>query len=310
MSGPITNASQLSDAVWALKDGDTLQLVGDFPATRAKRNPLLASAAAVTLDCAAATFSGQQYWTGLDPCNITFKGGTFHSGGGLRIAGYGQLAVSGASFDGGGIMADHGGAVSVTNNKFANSGCGMSVASAKHVTITDNTFTAMIGDCINLPGCQAVYVARNRCEGGNPAVGAHPDFLQTWGVTGSGAMDGWLIEDNYVKGPTQGLFLPDGVIGMARRNHLETGFANAIAVGSGTVLELEDNTILTLAGAKDQARIAEYPGGSVHYIVGNSVNGQPIGPQRSPAPPVVDPKDAAIAALQAKIAAGLKALSA
>lgn len=317
MTTQITTASQLADAIWGLTDGDNLQLVGSFPATRAKRNPAALTPASVTLDCTAATFTGQQYWTGLATVSLSFSGGMFGEGAGLRISGFGQLAVTKATFDGGGIMADHGGSVSISGTAFKSSGCGISIAGSKGVSIINNTFAAMIGDCINLPGCQDATVSRNRCEGGAPGALAHPDFLQAWALTGGLAMTGWVIEDNYVKGPTQGLFLPDGVIGVARRNHLETGFANAIAVGSGTVLLLEANTVLTLAGAKDAARIATYPGGTVTYGAGNSVNGQPVvappaaapPPSAPPSPPSADPRDAQIGALKAKIAAATAALA-
>lgn len=303
MTIQITSAAQLANAFWSPKDGEAYVLTGTFPAGRAKRDPLATAPVSITLDCTAATFTGQQYWTVMTGVAVVITGGAYAPGSGLRISGFGRLSVSGATFDGCGIMADHGGAVSITNNKFTNAGCGVSITASKGVVIADNSFTAMLGDCMDLPGCQDVTISRNHCDGGSPAPLAHPDFIQTWGVIGGLPMTGWVIEDNYAKGPTQGLFLPDGVIGIARRNHLETGFANAIAVGSGTALDLEDNTVLTLAGAKDQARIATYPGGSVNYIVGNSVNGLAVGMQHAPPPPPVDPRDAQIATLTQQLGA-------
>ena len=250
---------QIANALWVAKAGDVFEFVGTFPAGRGK----MQAPAKVTFDFTRAVLDGAQYWQAVD--GISIVGGDFR--GGLRVDGAKNFSVTGAAFNGGGIFILGGANLAFTGNSFVGGGgCAIGVQKTVGLLSDSNTFTAMAGDCHQFTGCSDVTVRRGRCSGGKPTPTAHPDYLQSTAIAGF-AMTNWLIEDNDVSGETQGLFLPGGVIGTARRNRIDASLDNGVSVGSGTVLTIENNTLT------GRARFIAYPGGSFIKAGGNTQGG-------------------------------------
>jgi hypothetical protein len=283
----------LADVLWDPAPNETYLLVGDFPAV--KGGPQTPATEPWTLDATEATFSGLLYTYNLH--HLTFIGGTFAPEAGFRIDAINDVTIRGTAFTGSGIVIVKGTGLTVTQCSFDHCGCAVSVQGTDGVTITDNVVTNKVGDSFDAPGCCNVTVSRNRDTGASANEGAHPDFLQAWTYAGALPMTGWLVEDNHVVGLTQGIFVPDGVIGFARRNYLEVGFVNGMAVGNGTKLTVEDNTLKTFPGGFGQPGFSVFTGGEYFNAGGNTIDGEPY----TGGSPVEPSPDDEIADLEARL---------
>lgn len=286
----IITQKQLQDAIWAQTADLALALSGQFTGLRLPRNPNVTTPVALLLDLTAATLTGDFLGTNLP--NVSIKGGTLTSGS-LKVTGHLSLSVDGLKAQDANIDAEHGGPLSVINSAFVGgAGCAIGATKVTGLLSEANAFDGMVGDCHQIKDSPNITVRKAIVRGGLPTPTAHPDFIQAGSVDGT-PMTNWLIEDNDVDGPTQGLFLPGGVVGIARRNRLNLSFDNGISVGSGTNLTLQDN-ILTGKG-----RIIVYAGGKVAYLGGDTVGGLAVDAV-TPAPPP-DPRDVLIMTLQTTI---------
>lgn len=249
----------LADALTSAQPGDTLTLSGDFPAMRPKIPE------GVTLDCRAATITGEWYPRG--PLRrVRIEGGRWA---GLRTDGVERLEINGARFKGAGtgygLFVNGGSEVHVWGSHLSGYRTGIVLDAVAGFAIQDSRFTAMTSDGITLGRSRKGVVSRNRFWGFTPAEGAHPDGVQLFSRPTLPPTADVVVEDNVMVGMMQGIGCFNHVRGgvddggfdrlTIRRNLILGGYPHGIAVYSGRDLVVEDNHVSTWPGAKFRASI-------------------------------------------------------
>jgi hypothetical protein len=257
---------KLLAALNAAKPGDTLVLVGDFPALRwGKRSfdpPLV-------LDMTKATVSGPWYWGSLD--GVTFKGGKWRGLNPLRIDKASRITIDGGDFqnpglpDGNGFWVIGGSQITVRNTTFSQFERGCVFSKVDGIVVENSGFDRMRSDGISMGECRNVRVTGCAFHGTRIVGTEHPDAVQLWSRPTSPPTSDVVVEDNVIVGMTQGVFLGNHVRAgvddggfdrvTIRRNRIVGGYPQGIHVTAGRGVTVEDNTVSTYPAARYRASI-------------------------------------------------------
>lgn len=263
--------TDLQNAIWSLKPGETLILKGSMPACRVSKRVWPAR---VTIDMTGATVDGPWSFQTLD--GVTFKGGLVK--GGIRLDNSLNISFEGVRFERSGVFLNAGSGFVVSQCQFAGSvGTAVSATKAAGLIVRECLFSDINGDAMQVPGCRDVQIVGNIFTRANPSADVHPDFAQTWDVAGF-PMSNFLIADNYVRAKTQGIFLAGKIQGLRiERNLLDVGFSHAVSVSGSDDVTLTDNIVRTLEGSPNQALI-RLAGSTNVKIVGRNTFGAHVTP--------------------------------
>lgn len=247
-------ASTLDAALLAARPGDTLALVGVFPATRASLP------AGVTLDARQAVIEGLWYARRVGAA-VTILGGRWA---GLRTDGAAGLVVRGAVFsgDGGGagLTVARGFGIEVEDSAFEDLRTGISLHTVDGFAVRRCGFARMSSDGMTIGLSRNGQIEANRFHGSKPAPGAHADAVQLFSRLEAPPTADIVIRGNRVTGMTQGLCAFSKVGGGFDRiviegNDVCVGYAQAIAIQDGRDCIVRDNRVTTYPGAFARASI-------------------------------------------------------
>ena len=230
------NLGNITSVFAAAKPGDTVRLVaGRYPILQLQSrtfNPPL------TVDASAATMTGVWTravsglkWTGgmIDGSNLTTKSTTDF---GFTAYMANNVTVTGVKFNAlrVGIVFDH-----VTGGEVSN-----------------NSFTAMRADGVDLAVSRQIAVTHNACASFNVDVGEHPDCIQAWSKQGEPPVADITVTGNSAIGTMQGIsFFDSGTVGGFDRvtitgNHVTNTMGNGIAAYNCRSCTVKNNVVASL----------------------------------------------------------------
>lgn len=140
----------------------------------------------ITVDAAAARLRGVQFW---DVAGVIWHGGAFDGGDAVRGA-FGLTESSHITVDG------------TTMTRFTRYTIGLQNSS--DVRLTNNSFTDMGSDGIDIALSRRVLIDHNVCAASHPTPGAHPDCIQMWSRPTAPPTADITITNNTATGMTQG----------------------------------------------------------------------------------------------------------
>ena len=128
----------------------------------------------------------------------------------VRLTDVSGLTWHGGSFDGGDVerngfavnVGDHLTVDGATFRHFVRNGIG--VGTLNDATLTNNVFTDMGSDGIDIALSHRIVVDHNRCTGFHPTPGAHPDCVQLWSRPEQPPTADIVITNNDADGDMQG----------------------------------------------------------------------------------------------------------
>lgn len=176
---PGTLQQVLDDA----RSGDAIKLApGNYDAITVKRRQW---SPPITVDATAAHLRGVQL---LEVSGLSWHGGVF-DGGDVERSGIGATG-------------DHVTVDGTTMSHYTRNGVGMGKMS--DARITNNVFTDMGSDGIDVALSRRVVIDHNRCTDSHPTPGAHPDCVQLWSRPSDPPEADITITNNVAIGSTQG----------------------------------------------------------------------------------------------------------
>ncbi len=264
----------------AANGGDTIALVGAFDSVYLANRSF---SQVVTLDGSQAQFSGTLT---LDHVNqIALSGGTFNIGAnGAYAKGVTVYAGSNVYFDnvtvngsGNGLIDQFGIAANgtrnlqVTHSKLNGLYSGVGVGALTGGFIAANTFTGSTSDGIDIADSHGVTASGNKCVGGHPGPGAHPDCIQLWSVAGHALASDITVTNNSATGPTQGFTNFDAGIRIKfSGNTVASSYIAGVACYACVDSIITNNKLSTLAGSPYQTQVVIW-GGSNNVVSGNLI---------------------------------------
>ena len=285
---PETLSKVLQDA----KGGDTVVLAaGQYPDVRFNRREFQPR---LIIDARAAKISG--WWfrgvTGIEfrggeyrvPAAVVTPNGRTDYGRSLRIDGSHDILITQARFIGPGAVGEEtlpygegygvfmigGGNIEITGNALAGFKSGIVLGRIDGFKMTDNTFTDMRSDGMQVAESRNGLVEGNTCGGTKIRDGEHPDCIQMWSRPTSPPTADMVIRRNKIGGGTQGIGMfnhtrngvDDGGFDriLIEDNDIEVGYPNAISLKSGRDSIVRNNQVRTLKGSKFRASINTGPG--------------------------------------------------
>ena len=196
LAAPVAAATVATPATFAdLLDraapGDTIQLAaGSYDAIQLKDRHW---SPPVTVDATAARLRGLRL---SNVSGLTWHGGTFDGGdverNGINVNVGDHLIVDGATF-----------------SHFVRNGVGLGTVS--DARLTNNRFTDMGSDGIDIALSRRIVVDHNHCTDFHPTPGAHPDCVQLWSRPTQPPTADITITDNEAIGDMQGFTAFNGV---------------------------------------------------------------------------------------------------
>lgn len=203
--GPATPAT-LAARLKTAQAGETIRLApGDYGIVTFPRGT---NAPAITIDAAAATFTGL----------------VLNKVGGVTIRGGKVVGPGGRSY---GISIRSSDNVRIEGMRISGAHRGVVVNESSNVALVGNELTGLISDGINVALSDHVLVERNRCHDFSPNLavfdasgkrlrdGDHPDCIQAWSRPTRAPVSDVRVLDNVAEGNMQGIFfgnhMRDGV---------------------------------------------------------------------------------------------------
>ncbi len=230
------NPGTFTSVMSAAQPGDTVRLLaGRYPLTtlsnRTYSPPLTVDATAATLTGIVTRNVSGVRWSGgtFDGSNLTVKSATDF---GFAAYGGSNMTVTGAAFNAlrVGIVFDH-------------------IAGGE---VSNNAFTAMRADGVDLALSRRILVAHNSCAGFRVDPGEHPDCIQAWSKPTDPPVADIQVIGNTVIGPIQGIsfFDSDGQGGFDRvtitGNSVANTMGNGIAAYNCRSCTVRNNTVTSL----------------------------------------------------------------
>jgi hypothetical protein len=264
----------------AANAGDTIALVGAFDSLYLANRSF---SRVVTLDASQAQFSGTLT---LDHVNqIALSGGTFNIAtngayakgvavyGGVNVY-FDNVTVNGSGnglIDQFGIAANGTRNLQVTHSKLNGLFSGIATGALTGGFLAANTFTGSTSDGIDIADSHGVTASGNKCVGGHPGPGAHPDCIQLWSVAGHALESDIIVINNSATGPTQGFTDFDAGIRIRfSGNTVASSYIAGVACYACVDSIITNNALSTLAGSAYQTQVV-IRGGSNNIISGNLV---------------------------------------
>lgn len=177
---PATFQQVLLDA----KSGDAIRLApGDYDAVMVKQRQW---SPAVTIDATGARIRAVKLF---EVSGLTWHGG-FFDGGGVERSGVSVNVGSHLIVDG------------TTMSHYLRNGIG--IGKVSDARLTNNAFTDMGSDGIDVALSRRVVIDHNHCEDSHPTPGAHPDCVQLWSRPTDPPEADITITNNVAIGATQG----------------------------------------------------------------------------------------------------------
>ena len=172
--------------------------------------------------------------------------------------------------EGYGVFVIIGSDVEVTNGRFQGLKNGIVLSRVEGFKITQNQFSAMRSDGINVAESRRGLIEGNICGATRIRDLEHPDCIQMWSRPTSPPTADVVIRGNRAEGMTQGIGLfnhvRDGVDDggfdriLVEDNDLTVGYGQGIALSSGRESVVRNNRVRTFKGAKYRASINTGPG--------------------------------------------------
>ena len=268
--------------------GDTITLVGSFGSVYLQNRSF---SKVVTLDASHAQFSATMTLDNVG--QVAFNGGTFNiaSDGpyakGVAVYGGGNIYFDAVTVNGSGDGAidQFGIAISgthnaqVTHSKFIGLYSGIAVGGATGGFLAVNTFTGSTSDGIDISDSHGTSAIANKCSGGNPRPGAHPDCIQLWSVAGHSLESDITVTYNTAIGATAGFTdFDQGLRINFSNNIVNASYPAGIACYDCVDSKITNNTLSTLPGSAYQTQVILYRGS------GNAVSGNVVAPYIEPRP--------------------------
>lgn len=230
------NPGNIDSVFNTAKPGDTVRLVpGRYPMLTLKSRtfnpPLTVDASAATMTGIVARGVSGLRWTGgtIDGSTLTVK----------QLTDFGFAAYNASN-------------VTVTGVKFNALRVGIVYDHINGGEISNNSFTAMRADGVDLAVSRSIAVTHNACTSFNVDVGEHPDCIQAWSKTGDVPVADLTITGNSAIGTMQGisLFDTEGVGGFDRisiiGNSVTNTQGNGIAAYNCRSCTVKNNVVTSL----------------------------------------------------------------
>jgi len=263
--------ASLPGVIASARPGDVVRLVaGRYPVVTIRNK---AFDPPLTIDASDATAAGLQV---INASGVRWTGGTLQADGGGTTNGYGVFAAASQN-------------ISIKGVHFNDFRVGIVYDTVSGGEISNNWFTRMTIDGIDLAASRDIVVARNACSESRPSDNAHPDCIQAWSRPGTPPVSNLTITGNSMIGSTQGISLFNHV-----RDGVDDGGFDRIAIIGNTVLNtyaigiaaydcrgctVRNNTVASLPDHLNRAQLIVV-GGSVIQC-GNDV---PLVPRQATPP--------------------------
>jgi len=268
------------DSVWkTAQAGDTIKLSGTFAYTRLQYKT---STPPIMIDATKAVFNDSLQINQVNGLSIV--GGHFGSATGPTKYGRAIVVYGGSNIsltaptvignaDGQGIAFNDTTNVLVKSGTFTNLWSGIALNHVTTAVISGNQVRKSVSDGIDIFDSHNVKATYNKCVGGTPRPGAHPDCIQLWSVAGHPVQSDILIAHNTAIGPTQGFTSFDPNKGGGLRiaimyNTVSTSYPQGIACYNCVDSNFSFNTLTTLAGAAHFTNM-NIIGGKNNIVTGN-----------------------------------------
>lgn len=283
----VTGAT-LKAAFATVRDGDTLRVTGPVAETYLQ-NRIFAKQ--VTIDATKATFTSTLGIVNVS--NLRIVGGTFgsktvdlRSGRALAISDSRNISLSRNIFvgtgggEGIGVMVARSTSIGISAASFQKLKLGLAIVTSEKVRVSSSHFIGMTKDGINIVDSHFVTATTNRCFNGAPSVGAHPDCIQLWSLSGQPVQSDITLINNIVTGPTQGLTSFDEAKGGGLRisilnNNVSTSYPQGIACYGCVDSIITGNVLTTLPGSNWRTSL-NVVGGSNNIVANNSIGAKPV----------------------------------
>lgn len=272
--------------------GDRITLVGTFGTTSFSNAH--GGIGSIYIDARRAVFTDSVTVTNVN--GLTINGGRYGSTGaptrlgrGIVVSGGSDILIRSAAFVGNANASDNRGIEfigtlrpTIYGSTFTDLYTGASFTGVQNGTMYKNAVTRAGADGFRIVDSHTVLFDRNRCTGGTPVPGAHPDCLQMWSILGNPVQSDVTVSNNYAYGPTQGFtsFDPDRGGALRARiinNRVDTSYSQGIACYGCVDSVITGNTVTTLPGATNWTTI-NVIGGSNNIVASNSIGPRPVSP--------------------------------
>lgn len=214
---------------------------------------------------------------------------------GARFTGLVLKNVSGVAITGGtvtgpggrsyGVTITGGNDIALDNMTITGAHRGIVLTKSDGVTISNNVFTGLISDGIDIASARHIVIRGNSCRNFSPVnsvfdeqgkkvrEGDHPDCIQAWSRPPSPPTSDVIVENNEIDGAMQGVFfgnhvrngIDDGGFDrvIIRNNRIRVDHANGIVLGNARNSIVTGNSVSTLPGAVNLRR----PGARVRTTI-------------------------------------------
>ena len=276
----VATSSNLDATLSRMASGDTLSLAGTFGELRMTNRTF---AKTVTIDASHAVFTTTMVFDNVR--GIALSGGTFniagngayakgiavYNGANVYIDGVTVIGSADGTIDQFGVAVNGTNNAQVTNSNFSGLYSGIGYGSVVGGFIAKNTFTAATSDGIDIADSHGVTAVVNKCSGGRPGPGSHPDCIQMWSVAGKPLESDIVVSNNTAYGPTQGFTNFDAGLRITITNNtVMSTYSAGVACYSCIDSNISYNTISTLPGAPYQSHVS-IAGGINNTVIGNVV---------------------------------------
>ena len=216
------NPGNINSVFATAKPGDTVRLAaGRYPMltiqSRTFSPPLTVDATAATMTGVIARGVSGLRWTGgtIDGSNLTVKA--------LTDFGFAAYAASN---------------VTVTGVKFNALRVGIVFDHINGGEVSNNSFTAMRTDGVDLAVSRGIVVSHNACASFNVDAGEHPDCIQAWSKAGDPPVADITVTGNSAIGTMQGISFFDGDV-----NGVAQGGFDRVSITGNSVTNTMGNGI-------------------------------------------------------------------
>lgn len=263
--------------------GDTIVLSGRFSTTVFQNRSF---ATPLKIDARAAQFNG--VLVVRDMRGLVFTGGrygastdTYQNAGTIRVENSDSIHFTNPQLVGDGLGKARGltfgdsSDFSVTGGTFSGFRLALASGSSSDGVFASNRITRSTSEGINISNSHFITARGNVCSGGIPSVGAHPDCIQMWSVTGQPVLSDIKLLGNEAYGRTQGftLFNPERGGGLRISmigNRVDTSLPQGIACYGCVDSIITDNVLTTLPGSRFRTYLRVI-GGSNNIVANNSI---------------------------------------
>lgn len=305
----VATSSNFASVFAAATAGDTIILKGNFGklylADRTFSTPL-------RIDARDATFSGTmniRRLSGLSVIGGRFGDGTgiWQDAGTVSVSNSSNISFTQPTMTAAGLGKARGFTFvntrdfNVSDGTFSGFRLAIGSIGSTDGTVTNNRITRSTSDGINIANSHRITASGNHCSGGIPTLGAHPDCIQLWSISGQPPQSDIKLLYNTAIGNTQGFTSFDADKGGGLRismigNRVDTSMPQGITCYGCFDSIITDNVLTTLPGARWFTRINVIGGGN-NIVANNSVGGLPPPPPPSPLPPGSTPPTPGLSSL-------------